>query len=109
MTRTLPVLILTMVALALSGCARERRAAAEAGLPYRADLKAADDGTLLISVKAAGAGLAEVRESVRYPVTRHCLTETGNSTADWTLDPATGDWAWRVAGDELVFEARCRG
>ena len=36
----------------------------------------------------------DVRESVRFPVTRYCISAYGGSDADWEIDPATGDWAF---------------
>lgn len=107
--------VLSVVA-ALAGCSTldrvnpfNRKNAAEAGLPYRATLRADKDGTLTVSVKAPGEQVAGVRESVRYPVTRHCLKQRGVSDADWVMDTATGDWAYTSDGQgTLTFQARCR-
>jgi hypothetical protein len=82
---------------------------AETTLPYRANLRAATNGDVTVSVRAQGASLAEVRESARYPVTRHCIERFGNSAADWETDPATGDWAYALdASGTMTLRARCR-
>ncbi|MFN3647585.1 MAG: hypothetical protein ACK4S2_13905 [Gemmobacter sp.] len=104
------------VALAVAGCSTldrvnpfKRKDAAEASLPYRAALRADRDGALTVTVKAPGATVDMVRESVRYPVTRYCLLERGSSDADWVTDPATGDWAYTATPQgDLTFQARCR-
>ena len=109
------VLMLLLVG-SVAGCATvdrlnpfKRKTAAEAALPYRAALRADRDGTLAVSVKAPGASVDGVRESVRYPVTRHCLLNRGSSEADWVTDAATGDWAYTTDGQgTLTFQARCR-
>lgn len=108
------VMMVAMVGavVAVSGCERlglSRKAQAERALPFRASMKDAKDGTLTVSVKAPGASVDAVRESVRFPVTRHCLQQRGSSTADWVLNPTTGDWAYAVdAGGTMTFTARCR-
>ncbi|MDP2085762.1 MAG: hypothetical protein Q8K20_11235 [Gemmobacter sp.] len=110
------VVTLMVVGSVLAGCAVPdrlnpfgRRTAAEASLPFRAALRADRDGTLLVTVKAPGATVDAVRESVRLPVTRHCLLNRGSSDADWVIDPASGDWAYTVdAQGTLNFQARCR-
>jgi hypothetical protein len=104
-------------ATVLAGCATvdrlnpfSRKAAPEAALPYRAALAREADGVLRVSVRAEGAGLDAVRESVRYPVTRDCISRRGSSDADWDIDPATGDWAYTAdTAGNLTFRARCRG
>jgi len=109
------VLILVLVST-VAGCATVdrlnpfgRKKIAEAGLSYRAALRADKDGLLTVSVKAPGEQVAGVRESVRYPVTRYCLKQRGVSDADWVLDAATGDWAYTSDGQgTLTFQARCR-
>jgi hypothetical protein len=109
------VLIL-LLAATVAGCSTvdrlnpfSRKATAERQLPYRAALRAEQDGVLAVTVKADGAGVDAVRESVRYPVTRHCLTNRGQSDADWVTDPATGDWAYTAdASGNLTFRAKCR-
>ena len=109
------VLIL-LVAGVVAGCSAadrlnpfKRKTEAEAALPFRAALRREADDVLAVTVKADGAGLDAVRESVRYPVTRYCLTERGQSDADWVIDPATGDWAFVAdASGNLTFRAKCR-
>jgi hypothetical protein len=60
-----------------------------------------------VSVKAPEASVEDVRESARFEVTRYCLSTYGGSAADWTIDPATGDWAFVREGENMVFAARC--
>lgn len=82
---------------------------AEARLPYRTTFRAGREGDLTVTVRSEGAGLADLRESVRHPVTRHCIEKRGRSEADWALNPATGDWAYTAdAQGNLTFTARCR-
>jgi hypothetical protein len=81
---------------------------AETNLPFRANLRAARDGALTVTVRAQGASLEDVRESARYPVTRHCIERYGNSAADWETD-ASGDWAYvRDTAGNMTLSARCR-
>ena len=109
-------ILILLLASTVAGCATVdrlnpfgRKTIAEAGLPYRAALRADKDGVLSVSVKAPGEQVAGVRESVRYPVTRHCLKERGVSDADWVMDAATGDWAYTTDGQgTFTFQARCR-
>jgi hypothetical protein len=87
----------------------QRGSGAETRLPHQASLRAERDGQLTVTVRAEGAGLAEVRESARYPVTRHCIDRHGASAADWEVDPATGDWAFaRDSAGNMVLRTRCR-
>lgn len=79
------------------------------GLPFDVRLsegETARDFTIL--VQAPGATLAQARESARYEVTRHCIELSGFSTVEWTLDPASGDWAVsRTADGEPIVSGRC--
>jgi len=102
-------LILMLVGALAATTACNRQAVPEYALPYKAGLKVQDDGLLLVSVKAPGATVDMVRESVRYQATRHCLVNRGSSVADWVMDPATGDWAYTVdPSGNMNFQARCR-
>ena len=81
---------------------------AEAGLPYRAVLKREDDRrNFTVRVRAGGVSVPDVRESVRFPATRYCLTTYGGSDVRWEIDPATGDWAFSREGDDMIFRGRC--
>ena len=114
MTRAL--ILMLGVSMLATACNRidirspiQRGTGAETRLPYQASLRADRDGQLTVTVRAAGAGLAEVRESARYPVTRRCIERHGASAADWEVDPATGDWAFaRDSAGSMVLRARCR-
>ncbi len=80
----------------------------EAGLPYRASLKRGDDRrNFTVRTDAGGVGVAEARESTRFPATRYCIETYGNSDIDWQIDPATGDWAFSRDGQDMVFQGRC--
>lgn len=105
------VLLALIGAVAVTtGCGRfSRKTASERTLPYASAVKDQKDGTLVVTVKAGGASLDAVRESARYPVTSHCLTRRGSSDADWTIDPATGDWAYSLDDKgTMTLGARCR-
>lgn len=82
---------------------------AAVALPYRANLTRGEDrrDVTVTVVRVGAASLEEVRESARFPVTRYCLSTYGGSEADWTLDPASGDWAFQRDGDSMIFSARC--
>lgn len=106
------LLILTLAAsVASCGLVRSDKskgAASERALPFKAKLKKGDDRRdFSVAVANRGAGLSEVRESVRFEATKYCLLNYGGSEADWTIDPATKDWAFAQDGDRLVFTARC--
>lgn len=105
--------ILGAVALTLSGCGsiRERffgGGQADRALPYKASLaKGEDRRDFAVRVRAGGASVANVRESVRFQATRYCLTNFGGADARWSINPATGDWAFTRAGEDMVFQGRC--
>lgn len=102
--------------LSLSACAgiRDRLFPGDSGavvLPYRATLDRGEDGrdvTVTVEV-APDVPLETFRESARYPVTRYCIETYGASRADWTIDPATGDWAVTRTADTALLQARCAG
>lgn len=101
-----------VAALALAGCGLIQPVTGEGvsadRLPYRTSLKRGEDPrNVAVSVRARGAGVDAVRESVRFPVTRYCLSNYGRSDALWNRDPASGDWAFVRQGETLVFQARC--
>ena len=83
----------------------------DGGLPFRATVDPGEDPRdLVVAVPApASVPLADLRESARFPVTRYCLTTFGTSEADWTLDPATGDWAVTRTERGALLQARCTG
>jgi hypothetical protein len=64
--------LLMVVAAILAGCATvdrlnpfSRKSQAETALPFRAALRKEADGVLAVTVRAEGAGVNAVRESVR--------------------------------------------
>ncbi|MFN3938634.1 MAG: hypothetical protein ACK4KW_13780 [Gemmobacter sp.] len=113
MRANLPILAALAAVLALAACGNRtlpgRGAQAEIRLPYRASLSAgADRRDFTVRVENRGAGIDEVRESVRFQATRHCLTRHGSSDHDFEMDAAGTDWAYTVQGASLVFAGRCR-
>jgi hypothetical protein len=113
-----PALVLALALgapVTLAACAQvtsltQRSARAEVKIPYRTRLAREDDRRqIAVSVENRGAGLADVREAVRFEATRYCLQAFGASDAEWVLDPATGDWAFTSDGTRLTFRARCTG
>ena len=77
-------------------------------LPYEARLSEGDDPRdVSVTVTAPGASVADVRESVRFPVTRYCLNQFGKSDARWDVDAQTNDWSFIRSDDAMVFNARC--
>jgi hypothetical protein len=107
------VLIFLMSTMGLSGCSGVRDrifgAGEEAqGLPFRAVLaRGADRRNFTVRVRAGAVPVEQVRESVRFPATRYCLTTYGASDTRWTIDPATRDWAFQQNGNDMVFSGRC--
>ncbi|MEO0918107.1 MAG: hypothetical protein AAFY31_14145 [Pseudomonadota bacterium] len=106
--------ILVFSASLLTGCAgvRERifgtGAQSDRALPFRASLSKGDDRRdVTVRVRAGGVGVADVRESVRFPATRYCLTTFGGSDTAWVIDPSTGDWAFSRDGQDMIFQGRC--
>ncbi len=110
--------ILVALCLSLTGCGAVRQlfgsgvgeaaGEGESALIYKARLsKGTDRRTFTVSVASRGAGLDEVRESVRFQATGYCLFNYGNSDTEWRLDPATGDWAFGQSGETLTFSGRC--
>lgn len=83
----------------------------DAGLPFDARLTDGDDPRdFVVTVRAPNVTLTEARESARFPATRHCLDLTGFSSAFWTLDPETNDWATsRDERGHLLVSGRCSG
>ncbi len=78
-------------------------------VPYQATLIAnrEDPRDYSVLTREVGITLDELRESLRYPATRYCLSTFGASDADWALDPATGDWAVVSDGTQLAVNGRC--
>lgn len=106
------VIVIGLLFLSLAGCSLIRPFGGEGvsatALPFDAKLARGEDPRdVSVTVKAASAGVEDVRESVRFPVTRYCLSTFGASAADWTVDPVTGDWAFVRDGESMVFTARC--
>ena len=106
------MLIFACLTLTLSGCANVRERIfgnpQEASLPYRAVLtKGEDRRDFAVRVRAGGVSVPDVRESVRFPATRYCLTTFGGSDTRWSIDPASGDWAFRRDGQDMIFNGRC--
>lgn len=105
-------LAISFLAFGLAGCSlfsqNEGAGVSDVALQYRADLNRGEDPRdFTVSVRNKGAGVAEVRESVRFPATRYCLERFGGSDALWEIDPITNDWAFQQSGDKLVFSGRC--
>ena len=106
------LVIVAALTLSLTGCGLIRPQTGEGvsatALPYRASLKRGEDKRdVAVTVRAPGASVDDVRESVRFQVTRYCLPTFGASSADWTIDPVTGDWAFVRDGENMIFAARC--
>lgn len=106
--------ILLALCLTVAGCGTVQRVTGLGGpkaaraLPYKAKLARGEDRRdFTVSVTNRGAGVAEVRESVRFQATEYCLFRYGSSDADWQIDPVTGDWAYMQDGNKLRFTGRC--
>jgi len=106
---TLRISMLLCVALTLSACGWRDPGPRGVGLPYDARLSTGETRLdISVLVRAPGATLTQARESARYEATRHCIDRTGFSDVDWTMDPATGDWAVsRTGNGEPVVSGRC--
>ena len=108
------VLILACLTLTLAGCASVRErvfgggSQSAASLPFRASLARGEDRRdFVVRVRAGGATVDDVRESVRFPATRYCLTTFGGSDTRWVTDNATGDWGFSRDGQDMIFTGRC--
>lgn len=92
------------------GSGSGQNAESENVLPFKAKLQDGEDpADFTVSVANQGAGVKEVRESVRFEGTKYCLNTNGSSDIDWALGDETGDWAFTQDGDVLVFSGRCVG
>lgn len=125
--RATKVIVFGVLILSLSGCSVFSRlgggggggvlgvgrvfgdgGASEQGLPFRATLRRGDDRRdFTVNVRAGGVSVGTARESARFPATRYCLESYGGSDVDWTIDPATGDWAFSRDGQSMIFQGRC--
>ncbi len=110
----LRAVMIPALCLSVAGCGAAGRvigtdeAKAARALPYKARLSRSDDRReFTVSVAGRGAGVAEVRESVRFEATEYCIFGFGSSDAQWNIDPASGDWAFTQSGDRLIFAGRC--
>jgi len=84
-----------------------RSAEPEAVLPFSAKLTEGDQmRQFSVRVNAGGAGLAEVRESARFPATAHCLLDFGGSDIDWNTG-ADGDWLVARDDADLIVSGAC--
>lgn len=103
-----PVMVLGLVAM-VAACGWRDPGPRGVGLPFDAQLSEGETRRAFsVLVRAPGATLEQARESARYEATRHCIEQTGFSTVDWMMDPATADWAVRRndAGEPIV-SGRC--
>ncbi len=106
-------LLIISLALAVASCGRlgignaSKRAETENTLPFKAKLKKGEERDFAVTVANKGAGVAEVRESVRFEATKYCLLTFGGSDVEWTINPASKDWAFSQDGDSLTFNGRC--
>lgn len=108
-------ILMLALAIGLAGCGLTDRLGVGPGkvrgdktMPYRTVLVPGEDGrSFIVEAEAPGVPLAELRESVRLPATRYCLTTYGGSDVEWTLDPATGDWQSVSDGELQVFSGVC--
>lgn len=102
------VLVLSTASCGLLSRDKSRNAESERALPFKAKLSSGDDKrNIAIAVVNKGAGVEEVRESVRFEATKYCLLNYGGSDAAWQISPVSKDWAFTQDGDKLVFNARC--
>jgi hypothetical protein len=94
-----------------SGVSRALGLADDGGLPYRAAARAGEDRRdIVVTVRVpAGVPLEEFRESARFAATRYCIDTFGSSEAEWTIDPATGDWAASRTETAAALGVRCTG
>jgi hypothetical protein len=81
----------------------------DAGMPYRAVVRPDEDRrAVAVTVTVSpGVPLEDFRESARFPVTRYCIETFGSSEAEWTTDPASGDWAVARSETTAGLRARC--
>lgn len=79
-----------------------------APLEFRARLQRGEDRRdFTVRVRAGGATVGQVRESVRFQSTRYCLPTFGKSDTEWTIDAESGDWAFTRDGADMIFSGRC--
>lgn len=109
----LRLVVISALILSTAACGRlglgnpAKRAESSVELPFRAKLSKAEERAFTVAVTHEGNGLDEVRESVRFEATKYCLLTFGGSDADWTIDPATEDWAFTQDGAQLIFAGEC--
>ncbi|MEQ8366436.1 MAG: hypothetical protein RIB61_06985 [Roseicyclus sp.] len=97
---------------ATAGCGIGRdRGPQVVGLPFNARLDTGETfRDFTVAVEAGGASLEDARESARFPATRHCTDRTGDSSVEWVMDAATGDWAFsRTEDGDLIVSGQCVG
>lgn len=106
-------LLILSLAATVTSCGRlgigngSKRAETERELPFKAKLKKGEERAFTVSVANKGAGVAQVRESVRFEATKYCLLTFGGSDAEWQISPVSKDWAFTQDGDKLVFNGKC--
>lgn len=106
-------LLIISLALAVASCGRlgignaSKRAETENQLPFKAKLSKGEGRAFSVAVKNKGAGVAQVRESVRFEATKYCLLTFGGSDSEWQMSAASQDWAFAQDGDELIFNGTC--
>lgn len=109
----LRVLLIVTLTFAVASCGRlgigngSKRAETENTLPFKAKLKKGDEKDFTVTVANKGAGVEQVRESVRFQATKYCLLTFGGSDAEWQINPVSKDWAFTQDGDKLVFRGEC--
>ena len=106
-------LLITALVFSVASCGRlglgnaSKRGEAERALPFKAKLSKGEERDFSVSVVHKGAGLDQVRESVRFEATKYCLLTFGGSDAEWQISPTSNDWAFTQDGDKLIFNGAC--
>ena len=64
---------------------------------------------LRISVPSSIGDAAQIREAAVSEANKYCINRFGSSEKVWAVDEETGEWAFVVAGNRVIFLADCTG
>jgi uncharacterized protein YceK len=104
------LLILTCVALAISGCSRLGRSTTlYDGQYYSAKARNTGDDKhdFTVTVRPVSNGLEGARQAGHHEGTKYCIRQYGVSSIDWTVGPDTPDTQLAFDDSTLTFVGRC--
>lgn len=109
------LLCLVLVGALLAGCGTLGRVTDRAGSvvsrgsSVSLDASGPERRRMRISVPQSIGSAEQIREAAVSEANKYCINRFGSSEKVWAVDEGTGDWAYVVSGNRVVFLADCTG